>query len=182
VAYLVAGERDEPAAATARTFIEGGLLGEDWIFGADGCAAPARDEAEALEQIVDSAAARDHGGEGLERFMGQVDRALLGHCVLFTPAVDGPWVARVVAFARALPAPATVIMAVDAHLDERRERGLLARLLWQPERAVDKTLRRLPALHAALRAAGAEVRLLHRPTGQVISEPQLKALAALGPA
>lgn len=77
VAFLVTGPGDEPSAGTARLYVETGLLGADFLFGADGAARPARSAAEAVEQIVDSAAARGDGGVALDALAAQIDPARL---------------------------------------------------------------------------------------------------------
>lgn len=52
--YLVSGRGDEKSASLARAIISGGLIGDDWIFGADGSPDFARDKRQALEIIAKS--------------------------------------------------------------------------------------------------------------------------------
>lgn len=170
VAFLVAGPGDEPTAATARLYLERGVFGPDFLFSADGAARPTRDTYEAVDQIIDSVAARGDGGASLDALASQVEAARLSTCVVFAPPVDGPWRDRVTAFVRRLPAPATVVIGVAGVADARR-RGFLARLLWRS--AVDedpdgRALAKLPALRAALEAEGLRVQVLHRETGQML--------------
>ncbi len=179
VAFLIAGPEDEAAAATARKFIDEGLLGDDVIFTADGSQNVAESVAEALDQIVDSAEHRDDGGMGLTGLVRQVGRGRLNNCIVFAPAQEGPWVALLASFSRQLPAPATVIIGVDASLDDAAPRGRLARLMWRPKRRIDPTLLGLPDLVSRLNREGMQVRVVHRVTGQLIALPHLQALAAL---
>jgi len=180
VAFLIAGPSDEAAAATARTFIDEGLLGDDVVFAADGARGPAESDAEALDQIIDSADHRDDGGQGLSQLMRKVGRTQLSNCVVFAPAVEGPWIELLSGFNRQLPSPATVIVGVDANLDDDTPRTRLGRLLWTSRTPIDPTLKLLPGLVERLQGEGMEVRVVHRATGQIIAKPQLEALAAFG--
>lgn len=177
-AFLIAGPEDEPTASLARLFLEQGYLGDDFVFSADGSSDTTGDPHEAVDQIIGSAGFEDLGGDGLETFMRAVDHTLLNNCVVFAPGQDGPWVDRLVGFARALPVPPTVILAVDGVL-ETPERGTLSRLLRAPEQPSDlKALSHLPKLYDRLRSAGMEVKIVHRPTGQLFHDTQLNALRA----
>ena len=178
VAYLVAGTSDDEAASTARLFVEDGLLGEDSIFSAAGAARPARDAGEALDQIISSVDHRADEGAGLSRFLGQVNRHQLGHCVVFAPRESGPWVEEVVRFSRALPTPATVILSADITLPEA-PRPRWRRLLFGATTPPDHETRRLTALHAELSGHGLEVRILHTGRGEEIPGLQLEALGAV---
>jgi len=167
VAFLVAGPGDEPTAAAARLYLERGILGPDFIFAADGAARPTRDPREALDQIIDSAAARGDGGATLAGLAAQVERSRMTSCLVFVPPRDGPWRARVIDLARQLAAPATAIIGVDGA--ETPPRGLFARLLVARDGDEDgESFSSLPALRAALEADGLRVQVLHRTTGQVL--------------
>jgi len=166
-AFLVAGPADEAAAATARLYIESGLLGSDFVFAADGAAATTTKPDEAVEQIIDSVGARERGGAGLDAFRREVDPIRLGRCVVFAPPIDGEWRERVTAFSAQLPSPATVIIGVEGALEDRR-RGLLARLMLVPDRKLSAQRRDLDKIRAALEAGGAQVKILHRETGQAL--------------
>jgi hypothetical protein len=170
VAFLVAGPDDEPTAATARLYLERGVFGPDFLFSADGAARPTRDTNEAVDQIIDSVAARADGGASLDALAAQVEATRLSTCVVFAPPVDGPWRDRVTAFVRRLPSPATIVIGVAGVADERR-RGRLGRLLLAAPGADDpdgRAFARVPALRAALEADGLRVQVIHRETGQVL--------------
>ena len=166
-AFLVAGAGDEPAAAAARLYVETGLLGDDFVFAADGAATVTSAPAEAVEQIIDSIAKRDEGAATLELFRRNVEPVRLGHCIVFAPPTDGEWTDRVTAFSRGLPAPATVIIGVEGDMTVPR-RARLAR--WLTKKPVQKIHMNpdLIAVRAKLEAGGMQVKVLHRETGQVL--------------
>lgn len=165
-AYLVAGAGDEPAAATARLYVEAGLLGEDFVFAADGAAAPTSEAAQALELIVDSVQRRADGAAELDAFRRGIEPVRLGRCVVFAPPSDGAWCERVAAFSRALPAPALVIIGVDGDVAAPPRRRAARWLLRDRGRAA--VHRELGTVRAKLEAAGLQVKVLHRASGQVL--------------
>jgi hypothetical protein len=116
VAYLVSSSGDEPAAAAAHVAIDGGLLGDDWLFGADGSASAAGSQDEARLMILRSRNARGtEAGDaaGLSRFVKETSEAEPVRLVLFLPAVSGPWLDRVTAVLRAHPGRATAVVVTD---------------------------------------------------------------------
>ena len=169
-AFLIAGVGDEPSCATARLYLERSLFGRDFVFCAGGAREPARDAAAALEQIIDSVARRGDGGADLALQAAMVDSARLGACIVFAPAVDGAWRDHVVAFARRLPSPPTVIIGVDGEAPPAA-RSLVARVLVRPAGQIDadgRALAEVPRLRAALEAEGIRVQVIHRSTGQLL--------------
>ena len=164
VAFLVAGAGDEPTAATARLYLERGLLGPDFLFSADGAARPTAKTGEAVEQIVDSIRSRHDGAVSLPALAAQVEPARLGACVVFVPPVDGPWRERVLAFARRLPSPPTVVIGVEGAAPEAKPR-LRRWLVRNPQAATTNGVRHL---RATLENEGMRVQVLHRQTGQVL--------------
>lgn len=194
VAFLIAGRGDGAAAATARKFIEEGMLGDAAVFAADGATSPADSDHEALDQIVDSAGHQDRGGAGLAGLLAQVGRTQLSNCVIFAPSQPGPWEEHLVAFNRHLSGAATVIIGVDAppsdltslasNLSPSHKGGGPSggqagserasgwkRWLWAPP-ALDPVWRELPGLVSRLQGHGMEVRIVHRGTGQLL-DPSL---------
>ncbi len=102
VAYLVSGEGDEPAAGAARVAVDTGALGSEWVLGTDGSPENARSKGQAIELLARSAeATADDGGEGLARFLRTAVPGSNGRAVVFVPGRPGPWLAKVVAAARA---------------------------------------------------------------------------------
>ena len=177
VAYFVAGDADEPTASAARLFVEQGLLGADFRFSADGVNEPATDEGQAIEHIIDSAQHRETGGEGLPDLLRRHDRSELGNCVFFVPGEDGPWVERVIAISQSLPAPPTLVLAVDGTLDLVRK-GRLRRWLVNDPDAQETGLGGLPALYDRLASLGGPIHVVHRPTGEAIAPLQIDRMRA----
>lgn len=174
--YLVAGPGDEPSASAARFFIEEGLLGKEFVFGADGSAEPTADAEEALEQIITSAAFRHRGAEGLARFIERVPAHRRRSCMLFLPARAGPWVERLERVAARL-AGATAIIGVDWEVGRGAAHWAARVLFARSDRAERQAAARLPALVARLGRAGFALKVVHRPTGQLIPVPLLEELA-----
>ncbi len=111
VAYLPSCVGDEPAAAAARIAIEGGLLGEDWLFSTDGAERPTADPIEARRLILASRSHRDRGdATDLEAFLNATMKRDVGRAVLFLPGVPGPWLERVVRAAKAHAGSVTAVV------------------------------------------------------------------------
>lgn len=169
VAFLIAGPGDEPSCGTARLYLERNLLGADFLFGADGAAAPARDRDTAIEQIIDSATATDSAA-ALDQLGKNIDPVRLASCIVFAPAVDGPWRERIAAFAARLPAPPIVVIGVDGE-PPPAPRKRWQRLLVRTEAGGDtdgRALAGVPALREALEAQGLRVQVIHRSTGKIL--------------
>lgn len=109
VAYLVAGDGDEPAAGAARIAVDSGALGSEWVLGTDGTHGEhARSKHQALEMLSKSAQATEEDqGEGLAHFLQTSVPGSVGRCVVFVPARPGPWLAKVVAAARSRVSPSS---------------------------------------------------------------------------
>jgi hypothetical protein len=171
IAFLLAGRGDEPSAGTARLFVEQGLLGPEFLFAADGADHPARNPGEALEQIIDSAAARGDGGATLDALAAQMDPTQLSSCLFFAPPIDGPWRARLLALVQRLALTPTVIIGIDALLEAvAAPEGRLRRFLLEPpgDSPDERALAQVSTLKHALEADGLKVQLIHRGTGQVL--------------
>ncbi|MCC6751057.1 MAG: DUF58 domain-containing protein [Deltaproteobacteria bacterium] len=175
IAYLVAGPGDEPTASAARYFIEEGLLGSSFLFSADGAQEPTEDPAEALDLIVGSIRHRRTGGSGLARFLDRVDEGRRRSCVLFLPPAPGPWLPQVERAAPRIPG-ATAILAVDDQVVVAAP-GRLGRLLFAPAERGLEAARELPKMVQRLGQAGLKVKVLHRPTGELVPLGQLEALS-----
>ena len=175
LAVLVAGASDEPAAGTARVFVEDGLLGEDYLFHADGAHQSVTESSAALDQIVDSARHRAEGGQALASLLKDVDRNRLENTVIFVPSSPGPWVGRLKRFSRALSSPPTVIVAMDGPLSTRKS-GRLKRLFFGGLARQSAPLAELPGLYDDLLATGLDVRVLHTSSGQLLGPQQIATL------
>jgi hypothetical protein len=165
MAWLVAGQGDEPAAGIARAVLENGSLGRDYLFGADGADSPTRDASEALEQVVRSVNFRKEGAESLGNFLARGEAQGVSACVLFVPSVPGEWLDRVLQTLPGHRGPFRVIIGVDGMPVDRCQ-GRLRRLLLKDEPA---------RVHDQLLNAGAEVRILDRLTGEIVRRDKLGA-------
>jgi hypothetical protein len=167
MAYFVAGPGDEPTAAAARFFIEEGMLGDDFLFAADGSGEPTSDGEVALEQVVRSVHARELGAAGLARFLDHGREKQRQSCLLFLPPEAGPWLERVERLAKRLSGVGALI-AIDGEL-AKRKRGRVTRLLFRETPGVSgTTASTLPEVVSRLGRIGIDVRVLHRPSGEVI--------------
>jgi hypothetical protein len=142
VAYLLSGDGDEPAAAAARVVLESGVLGPQWLFGADGTAEPTDDLPTALAAIARSGSWRpstdrgDAPGNGRPRALRRslrrtthLDpveslRAFLAHpqirgevhCVIFAAALPGPWVQAALSAAAGFGGAVSFVLGTDGVL------------------------------------------------------------------
>jgi hypothetical protein len=166
MAYLVASPDDEPAAGVARALLEGGALGEDFLFGSDGTSEPTADRHEALEVVIRSAAAADRGGAGLGDFLNRGEEAGLTACVLLVPHTPGAWLDRVAAQLAGRRGPFRALVGVDGVRPRHRWslRELLVREPAQEAAGLDEVRR----VCEQLVSAGAEVSVLDRTTGLLL--------------
>jgi hypothetical protein len=155
-------------------FIESGLLGADFAFVADGDSPPARQPDEALERVIESAAHRAQSGQRLLRLAREHDRAELTNCILFVPGRRGPWLDHLKALLPELPAPPTIVLAVDGDLAHPAP-GRLGRWVLQKPSEINH-LRALPALYDELVGLGATVWVVHRPSGTAVDGVRMDAL------
>jgi len=158
-AYLMAGARDEAAAAAARRALESGALGEGWRFGADGARAVARTLGDALHAVAESGAAV--GPTRLGAFLDSAAGA--DPCIVFAPAHDGPWRAEALRVAERHGPRLSFVLGADG-IARVPKRGL-ADLLLVAQHVSAVQDRELRALAAQLAAHGGEVRVLDRTTG-----------------
>jgi hypothetical protein len=113
LAYFVAGPGDEPTAGVARAMLEGGSLGTDFLFAADGSPAPVHGVREAIESIVRSAASDDQAGKQLGDFLAYGARLGVNACVLYVPGRSGEWLARVTEVLAGYRGQCRVIVGTD---------------------------------------------------------------------
>ena len=188
VAYLVAGDGDEPAAGAARMAVDSGALGSEWVLGADGADVVAKTGTQALEILARSAhASPTAAGAGLKDFLTRATPASVGRAVVFVPARPGPWLDRVIAAVRArsgtnLPySGVEFVVCVDGIVSPDRRAWLakIAQRRVQPKGAV------LPAssdevakVIAALSSLRSRVLLVDRVKGRVYAEGQRRSLEA----
>lgn len=178
VCYLVGGPRDEASAAAARVAVESGVLGDEWIFGADGTAGEASHPHEAVMAIVRSADIGSEGAVALESFVARAERLGPASLVLFVPPVPGPWLARALAVAQRRGDRTRVVVATDG-LDASAPSAPWSRFFVRrpaPRRTLARDLDAVVHAFAALRA---DVVVLDRASGRRLGEVHRKALEAL---
>jgi hypothetical protein len=136
VAYLVAGDGDEPAAGAARVAVDGGALGAEWRIGADGSSRVAQSRDDALEVLTQSARTSESGsGAGLGPF---VDKAgSVGRLVVFVPSRPGAWLPRVQAAVRELGGRVDFVVGTDGIKKSTKLGKLLSREATGATRPVD---------------------------------------------
>lgn len=177
VAYLVATEGDEPAAAAARVALESGLFGEGWRFSADGALRAASTAPEALQLLAASRGARGTAagdGAGLAAFLEEVGEGPRTRLILFLPAREGPWLARALEATRGYAGAVTAVVATDRVLDEVGRSPVLERWIRRPAPTrgaeATTTTAELARVTDQLAAAGAYVVAVERPGGRVLAE------------
>jgi len=163
LAYLVAGDADDATAGVARAVFEQRFLGSDFLFAADGDEKPTSETQTAIERIVQSSAARRHGGDALGRFLGKGAKHGIDACVLFVPNRIGPWLERVVEHLSKKTGPCRVMIGMDGRIQPAR-RGLMHRLLLQGS-AGPADGKDLPTICERLQNAGVEVFIVNRVDG-----------------
>lgn len=175
IAYLVAGPEDEAVAAVARVALEQNLLGERWLFAADGSAEPSGDIEPALRAIARSGNLQQETSlGGLRQFLRRPDLSAEKHCVVFAPAPspgsDQAWTSELLSLPAATGKSVTLVFGSDGVVPEREAPPLWRKLLY--------TLKRDPSLTSSAdlqrllaRCEEARIRALvvERRTGRVFS-------------
>ncbi len=175
VAYLVTGAADEASAGAARVAIESVSLGEEWSFGADGHPEPTSAIGEALDAIVRSAATPEtEGAAHLEPFLRRAEKRGPASLVVFVPAAPGPWLERTVAALRPRAGRVRIVVGVDG-LATPKPRSAVRRLFTEPERLAASDAEALEEVLATLAPLRAEVLVLDRRSGRVLSEAHRRA-------
>lgn len=175
-AYLVAGPDDQAATGTAKTAVECGALGSEWVFGCDGTTGGITQSRDLLGLLLASA---DHpserSGDGLASFLASFPDAR--RVVVFAPALPGPWVQRLLAVAR--HTPLQVILCAD-HIEPGNAGFHVGRLVFRPgdpappgRVTVDRPT--LGSLAASLAGVG-EIRIVDRQTGAVYAGAHIRNL------
>lgn len=173
LAYLVVHDSDEAAAGTARTALEQGVFGRDFVFSADGEAAPTTRVSEALEQIVRSWDATGSGGAGLGPFLDKEGQGKA--CIVFAPSAPGPWLDRVEREARTRRAGLSVLVGVDG-LRMQRGDSVLRRLVLSGGGEHRERIRDLRQVCDRLAATGVPVLVVDRAAGVPVHPRHLKLL------
>jgi hypothetical protein len=183
LAYLVAGDGDEPAAGAARVAVDTGALGTQWILGADGCAEAASSPGEALEVLTRSRRAAPDDTGALASFLNRMKRGPVSRAVVFVPARPGPWMQRVTSAAAARPGhlPRVEFIVCTDGIGPSGRRSLWARAAAAPPESDALVAARqedLVAVVDALAATGSNVLVVDRPGGRLVHGRSLRRAAA----
>jgi hypothetical protein len=180
IAYMVAGASDEASAGAARSALEDGSLGEDWVLGADGTDTTTSDVAEALTVLARSGAAAEAvQGIGLQAFLSGDATSVGSRAIVFVPATPGVWLPRAAAAAQAAQTSIEFVVAFDG-INRAAVQARWKRLVMQ--RAHDDVAGAVPIQELrkvvdALQATGAGVTLLDRKLGRAYPGNQLGGAA-----
>jgi hypothetical protein len=180
IAYLLTGPEDEAAAAVARVALEQNLLGERWLFAADGSPQPTEEVEVALHSIARSGnLAQPTSLGGLYAFLRRPELAAEKHCVVFAPAPavaqEGGWLGELLALPAAAGKSVTLVFGTDG-VQPEKEAPLWRRLLYTLQR--DPSLTASADLQSVLaRCEQARIRamVVERRTGRVFSGPAGRA-------
>lgn len=155
IAYLLAGKEDEAAAAVARVALEQNLLGERWLFAADGSPEPTEEVEPALRTIARSGnLQRETSVAGLHQFLRRPELRAEKHCVVFAAAENAEWVGELLALSQGVGMRFTLVFGSDGVLTDS-PRALWKRLLFfekaDPALTSSSDLQKLLARCAAAR-------------------------------
>jgi hypothetical protein len=181
LAYFLAGGEDEATAAVARVALTQNLLGERWLFGADGSEETTEQLEPALRMIARSASDLAMPAlDGLRRFVRRPEVADEAHGVLFAPAHPGPWLDDLFASMPQLRLRLTLVFGTDGV--RRGEtpplwRNLLFRPIPEPETASADELQQILRRCAAARCPAL---VIDRRTGRVHGAPHAPTVLPAG--
>lgn len=166
LAYFVAADADEPAAGIARSAIESGALGNDFLFAADGSAEPVSTRQEAVEQLVRAAGTQGGAGLGFAGFLARGAHEGRQSCILFVPHRPGEWLERIARQVGGQEGAFKVVVGTDGISGQSR-RHAVKKLLFRSERTNAAEVGDVLAICRRLQAAGAEVIVVDRESGQI---------------
>jgi hypothetical protein len=181
VAYLATGPGDEPAAAAARVAVETGVLGQKWLFGADGASEPTDSPERALLAIARSGSidpASEAAEHGLKSFLEQAAADGPIHCIVFAPARPGAWLRGVLEALRRHPGSVSLVLGTDGVV-RRTSRPLWQRMLWAEGSASGTPAVELAALLRKISVAGADALVVDRLSGRPYTHIHQRSLSAL---
>ena len=169
VAYLVAGEHDEAAAAAARAAIEEEALGNDWQFAADGSPEATSDRSQALHKVLASSRHTGKSGSGMKRFLAEVDPRGPAALVVFAPPTMGAWLDEMRSLTMRRYGRVRVVIAVDAVHDPDAQSGW-RRFLLKPARVSGVERADLQRVGRALGQLRCEVVVIDRVSGRLLGD------------
>ncbi len=177
VAYFLADSTDEGSASTARAYIEGGLLGEEYLFIADGCRGQAQTANEVMNHLMSSVNAEPLSSlPELLALPAQQQRGV----ILFASALSPT--ETIMSAASALPSHPLVILSLPFQMSEVDTTlspwwtKLFKALTTQEERLSIESLQRVVETVEQL-SATREPLLIAHPSGRLITRGVLNDLS-----
>lgn len=120
-AYLISGPNDEASASFARSILESKILGDSWLFGADGCVGVTSIMSEALDFLASSGNTESKAVCGLKKFLEEASKLGYHSCFVFVPAAYGDWVKNTLGAVRDTHLTITWLMGIDQNLKAAEE-------------------------------------------------------------
>lgn len=163
-AYMIAGRDDEGSAGLARAILESNLLGENWIFGADGCAGYASTLSESMEMLASSG---NHckDGCGLGKFLQEAAAKGYYSCFVFVPSSSGEWMDTAVRAAGNTSLTVTWLMGFEKSLEKFEQEKPWERFVYLSEHV---SVKEPSKVSKALSSERTPVILCENATGRVI--------------
>ena len=119
LAYLLSSPNDEAAAAAARIALQQGVLGDDWVFGADGYPDPCTSLPSALRAVAASRAISQAHSYGLDRFMQSQANAGGTHCIVFAAAEQANWIPLLQNTLQRYRGQISLVLAIDGLFEDK---------------------------------------------------------------
>ena len=170
VAYLLTSDDDEAAAAAARVAIENNLLGERWLFAADGTGEPTEQREAALDAIARSgdyeAPPDAEPLAGLRAFLDQPEVRGEQHCVIFAAARPGPWVDEALRLGGERGGALSFVLGTDGVTDAD-PRPFWHRLIFEAPARAATNARELRTMLATFQRSNIHAMVIDRKTGRV---------------
>ncbi|MGM9999372.1 MAG: DUF58 domain-containing protein [Candidatus Bruticola sp.] len=166
-AYLVSGSDDEGSASFARAVLESKILGDNWLFGADGCSGTTSQISEALDFLALSGCPESQPLCGLKKFLEEASHRGYHSCFVFVPSSYGPWVGMALEAARSTHLTITWLMGSYYNQQKAEADGKWAKWIY-----IDSTVQKLkgPAEAAkALQSNDTPIILCELATGRIIN-------------
>jgi hypothetical protein len=132
-AWLAGAPSSEAASRLVREALEGGLLGEQWGFGASGSHDLILGDMErARDTIARSGSACEMEPEEILRFLCEAESAGFSGCYLFLSADAPGLAAKLKRISRQTPVDLHAVFAVSGADDSTEGTGRIHRLFWRP--------------------------------------------------
>lgn len=170
--YFIAAAEDDATAEVARSFIESGAFGDNWVFSADGSDSMTSSKAHAMHMLVRSVRARDQGAGGLGRFLRQLRNEGPHALILFAPGQLGDWLPRVQAALAGREGRRAEQVVIGVPSPPRGTVAAWRRWVWTPSREQASSWQRdehARSVRAALTPLASSLWLIDCQTGNIVT-------------